>query len=201
MTAIASPSRRRGAALEDAILGAAWDELSEIGYAAFTVESVAARARTGKASIYRRWPTRSDLILDAMCARMPTPEACGLEMQFPDEVTTFDALRGIAGVITEVMASPAGEVMRTIKCEAQNDAELARAIDERFAAPRREALQALLRRGIERGEVRPGADDPLIADLLPAMFMHRVIMLGETLTPQDVSDIIEKVLIPLVEVR
>src|SRR5690348_12742634 len=55
--------RRRGAALEDAIRQAAFDELSEVGYATFSVESVAERARTGKASIYRRWPTKQALVL------------------------------------------------------------------------------------------------------------------------------------------
>ena len=75
MTQVAQ--RKRGAALEDAILDAAYTELSEVGYTAFSVEAVAARARTGKASIYRRWPTRAQLMLDALSAYLPTPEKCG----------------------------------------------------------------------------------------------------------------------------
>src|SRR5262249_55546407 len=61
--------RRRGEALEGAIYDAVVDELAEIGYAAFTIESVAARAHTGKASIYRRWPTKQDLVVAAFCAK------------------------------------------------------------------------------------------------------------------------------------
>ena len=59
-TGTGDAQRKRGAALEDAILEAAYAELSEVGYSAFSVEGVAARARTGKASIYRRWPTKQE---------------------------------------------------------------------------------------------------------------------------------------------
>jgi len=74
VTAPSGPAqRKRGVVLEDAILAAAYAELTEVGYTQFTVESVAARARTGKASIYRRWTTKQALVLDALCAGLPTP--------------------------------------------------------------------------------------------------------------------------------
>src|SRR5437763_1448410 len=136
MTALGSPAtseapqRKRGAALEDAILEAAYAELSEVGYSAFSVEGVAARARSGKASIYRRWPTKQELVLDTLCARLPTPQECGLELQLPDSVTTAEALRMIARKISGILSSPDGQVMRAIKCEAVTDPTLARAIDE-----------------------------------------------------------------------
>jgi AcrR family transcriptional regulator len=197
-----APQRRRGAALEDAILEAAYRELSEVGYTAFTVEGVAARARTGKASIYRRWPTRSELLLDAVCAGLPSPEDCGLgPAELPDDLTTADALRGVAQAIARVIASPAGDVMRAIKCEAISDPELARAIDERFQAPRREHLIRLLRRGVARGEVRPGADSPLVADVLPAVLTHRVLLMREPITADVITGVIEQVLLPLIEPR
>src|SRR6266545_458367 len=63
-------SRRRGAELEDALLQAAWEEVSAVGYANLTMEGVAARARTGKAVLYRRWPNRAVLILAAMRRRV-----------------------------------------------------------------------------------------------------------------------------------
>jgi AcrR family transcriptional regulator len=195
-------TRRRGAALEEAILEAAYLELSEVGYASFTVEGVAARARTGKASIYRRWPTRGDLILDAVCSQLPTPAACGLEMaHIPDDLTTADAFRAVARAIAQIIASPAGDVVRAIKCEAVTDPELARAIDDRFQAPRREHLLRLLRRGIERGEVRPGAATAIVADVLPSVLTHRMIMQREPVTARDLTDIMEQVMLPLIEPR
>ncbi|HEU5267120.1 MAG TPA: TetR-like C-terminal domain-containing protein [Jatrophihabitans sp.] len=194
-------SRRRGAALEDAILQAAYEELSESGYTAFSVESVAARARTGKASIYRRWTTKAELVMDALCAALPEADEAGLVPQLPDSVSTADALRGMAEAITAVLASPAGDAMRAVKCEAATDPSLARLIDDRFQAPRRRAMLALLRRGVERGEVRPDAATPLVADVLPAVLSHRVILQREPITKRTITDIIDQVLLPLIEVR
>jgi AcrR family transcriptional regulator len=193
--------RKRGAALEDAILDAAYAELSEVGYTQFAVEAVAARARTGKASIYRRWPTKQALVLDSLCAGLPTAEQCGLSSELYEGLTTADALRQVARAINGILSSPAGDAMRSVKCEAAADPELAREIDERFQAPRRAAMLELLQRGVERGEVRPDAVSPLVADVLPAVISHRVILQREQITEQDIIDIIEQILIPLVEVR
>ena len=204
MTAVTSMTvaqRKRGAALEDAILEAAYAELSEVGYTAFTVEGVAARARTGKASIYRRWPTRAQLLLDAISSQLPTPEQCGFPMQLTDDITTEDALRGVAQAITQTLASPAGDVMRAIKCEAVSDPELARAIDDQFQAPRRAAMLGLLRRGVERGEVRPGADIALVADVLPSVLTYRMILQREPVNARMINEIIEQVLLPLIAPR
>jgi AcrR family transcriptional regulator len=197
----ATAQRKRGAALEDAILEAAYVELSEVGYSTFSVEGVAARARTGKASIYRRWPTKQELVLDALCARLPTPQQCGLELQLKDSVTTADALRMVARTISGILSSPDGCVMRAIKCEAVTDPTLAQAIDERFQAPRREAMLALLQRGVDRGEVRPEAVTPIVADVLPAVLTHRIVMQREPVTERTITAIMEQVLIPLIEPR
>ena len=206
MTAMASTGapvalRKRGAALEGAILEAAWAELSEVGYTAFAVEGVATRARTGKASIYRRWPTKQELVMDALLERLPTAEQCGFVPLLDDSVTTAEALYGVAHTIASVITGPAGDVMRAIKCEALGDPKLAQLIDDRFQAPRRAAMLALLERGVARGEVRPGAATALVADVLPAVLTHRVILQREPVTTRDISAIMEQVFIPLIEVR
>lgn len=195
--------RRRGAALEQAILSAAYAELTDVGYRAFSVENVAARARTGKASIYRRWPTKPDLVLDALVAELPGPADIGLgpACSLDDSVTTEQALRLIAKVITRTMGSPAGCAMRAVKFEAVSDAKLAACVDERFGKPRRAALLELLRRGVERGEVRPDAATAEVADVLPAVLLQRVILQEEPVTQQLIDDVIDKVMIPLVEAR
>lgn len=196
---IPAARRKRGVALEDAILEAAFTELTEVGLTAFSVEAVAARARTGKASIYRRWPTKQDLVLDALCDGLPTPQQCGVVLpDLDDGVTTECALRTLAVAIARVMASPAGDAIRAIKCEAAADPQLARAVDERFQAPRRHALIGLLQRGVDRGEVRPEAVSPLVADVLPAVLFHRVVLQREPLTEDDVRAIVDQVLLPLI---
>jgi AcrR family transcriptional regulator len=202
VTAVTStPQRRRGVALEGAILDAAFAELSEVGYTAFSVEGVAARARTGKASIYRRWPAKQDLVMDALLAALPGPDEILCPDQLPDSVTTVEALHGVARSIAAALGSPAGDAVRSIKCESAADPKLAEMIDERFQAPRRAALVALLQRGIERGEVRSDAATPLVADVLPAVLMHRVILQREPVDEDTVTEIIDQVLIPLIATR
>jgi AcrR family transcriptional regulator len=193
--------RKRGAALEDAILEAAWDELTEVGYTAFSVEGVACRARTGKASIYRRWASKQELVMDALSEHLPTPQECGIAPVYPDTMTTADALRQVARKISGILRSPAGAAMRAVKCEALSDPALAQAIDERFQAPRRAALLALLERGVARGEVRPEAVNAVVADVLPAVLSHRIVLMGEKVSERDITDIVELVIIPLVSAR
>src|ERR1700744_4285041 len=113
----ALPQRKRGAVLEDAIREAAFAELTEVGYTMFSVEGVAARARTGKASIYRRWPTKQELVLDAPVYALPTAESCGITLDIDDSVGTVEALLAIARAIATIITSPAGDAMRAIKCE------------------------------------------------------------------------------------
>ena len=197
-------SRRRGVQLEDAILGAAYEELVEAGYTAFSVEGVAARAGTGKASIYRRWPSKQHLVMDVLDSQLPTPEQCGVTFDpaaLDDSMTTADVLRQVATNIARVMNSPAGDAMRAVKCEALADPQLAKLIDERFQAPRRAALVALLQRGVARGEVRPEAATTAVADVLPAVLSYRVVMQRERVSAADIAEITESILIPLVESR
>ena len=193
--------RRRGAALEDAIVQAAYDELTAVGYTAFTVEGVAARAKTGKSSIYRRWRTKQLLILDALLDQLPTPADCGIVPEIPDDVSTADALRNVARAMAGVMSSPAGQAMRAIKCEALVDPELASVIDTRFQGPRRAALLGLLERGVARGEVRADAVTPLVADVLPAVVTHRIVFQGELMNDQVLMDIMDQVMLPLICAR
>src|SRR3954447_10308690 len=172
--------RRRGAALEEAIHDAVFSELAEVGYAAFTIESVANRARTGKASIYRRWNTKQDLVLDAFCGKFGETMQL-LEVAVDDRTTTRDVLLHIGRRMCEV-AGEAGEAIRAAACEISRDAELAAALEEQVNCPKRELLLDVLKRGVARGEVRPEAASELVADLLPAMLMFKMILQNQVMT-------------------
>ncbi|GAB2472795.1 TetR/AcrR family transcriptional regulator [Jatrophihabitans fulvus] len=200
MSTTETPRRRRGAALEDAILDAAYDELTDVGYGAFSVENVAARARTGKASIYRRWPTKQALVLDSLGACLPGPkDPASIVREFCcEDMTTADALREVGKAIVRTMHSPSGRALRAVKLEAATDPELAELVDTQFQAPRRAGLIALLERGVARGEVRPEAATALIADVLPAVITHRMLLQQEPVDEHVIEAIIEQVMIPLV---
>ena len=187
--------RRRGAALEDAIVDAVFAELSEVGYAAFTIESVAARAQTGKASIYRRWPTKQDLVLNAFCSRFGSPES------FVDDAladaTTRDIFIAIGRRIIDVCES-AGEAIRAVACEVTRSPDLATAIDTQVHCEKRLAAVRVLERGVARGEVRPDAVDPMYAEILPALLMQQMILFNRPVDDETLLTIVDRVLMPLI---
>lgn len=191
--------RKRGAALEDAIHDAVFAELTEVGYAAFTIEAVAARAQTGKASIYRRWETKADLVMDAFVTRFGKPDEILGELQRDAEASTRDLLVRMAAHICE-LSDEAAEAIRAIACEATRDPDLAAAVDEKVQRPKRAAIVELLRRGIDRGEVRPDAVCGLYADILPAMLTYRMVLNNEPVSEQEIVEIIDHALMPLIAV-
>src|SRR3954463_13756265 len=98
----ARATRRRGDALLDAIYAAVMEELATVGYQALSIERVAERARTGKASIYRRWPTRLDLVLAGLDHVMPRFDAV------PDTGAIRGDLLVVLRRIAQTMGSRAG---------------------------------------------------------------------------------------------
>jgi AcrR family transcriptional regulator len=189
--------RKRGAALEDAIHDAVFAELADVGYAAFTIESVAARAQTGKASIYRRWDTKADLVIDAFVVRFGGPDEMLSEVLADTGATTRDLLVRLATRIWQ-MSDEAAEVIRAVACEATRDPDLAAAVEQKVHRPKLAAFIGLLQRGADRGEVRPAAVCNLYADILPAQLMYRMVLNNEPVTEQDAVEIVDHLVMPLI---
>jgi AcrR family transcriptional regulator len=196
---VAAPSpvrhRRRGEALERAIHAAVFAELAEVGYAAFTIESVASRARTGKASIYRRWPTKQDLVLDAFCGKFGHTMQL-IEGSLDDDTSTRDLMFQMGRRMCEV-AGGASEAIRAAAGEMSRDAELSAALDEQVNCPKRAILLKVLQRGVERGEVRPDAACEMVADVLPAMIMFKLILENQVVSETMLIGIVDDIVMPL----
>jgi AcrR family transcriptional regulator len=99
-------TRRRGESLESAIYDAALDQLARLGYSGLTMEGVAAAARTGKASLYRRWSHKDDLIVDALDAAMPHVG------EPPDTGSLRDDLIALLGGTAEFVTSAVGRALQ-----------------------------------------------------------------------------------------
>jgi AcrR family transcriptional regulator len=184
--------RRRGEALRGAIHAAVLDEVADVGYAGVSIERVAERARTGKASIYRRWPTRLDLVLEALDHTLPDPD------ELPDTADVRADLIAVLRRIAGVMQSRHGDAARA--CLGPGvDAELAAAIRNRLLAPRRAALLALLGRAADRGQVRHEAVTGRIAELGPTL-LHGELMQRGRIDDDAVVAIVDEVLMPLLRV-
>src|ERR671923_1401817 len=95
-------TRRRGETLERAIFDAVLDELQRVGYVGLTMEGVAARAHTGKAALYRRWPRKEDLVVDAIEHALPSPT------ELPDHGDVRDDLLDLLRRLAAMLNSKAG---------------------------------------------------------------------------------------------
>ncbi|GAA4866871.1 TetR/AcrR family transcriptional regulator [Kitasatospora terrestris] len=187
-------SRKRGKALEAAIFDAALELLTSGGFARMTMEGVAGAAQTGKAALYRRWASKADLVMDALDATLPPPTA------IPDLGSVRGELLQVMQVYASVMNSRVGNAMRVLMAEL--DHEQAKNFREflqgRVLGPSTSAVLAVLRRGAERGDVRPGAADPLVADVVPAMMLYRAKLCTGRIDREFCERLVDEVLVPLV---
>lgn len=180
--------RRRGAALEDAILDAAWAELETTGYSAFTFEAVAKRAGTSRPVLYRRWPTRASLASAAIVRHtklnpLSVPdlgnfraELCLLLRRFADR-----APPRLVGLIFEM-----GKDMA---------AENTSFMDERF---QEDPLKDLIARAVKRGELDECRLTPRVLRLPLSLVLHEVVITLRRVPDEVIAEIVDQTFLPLV---
>ena len=180
----AAPSRQpAGAAVlrpekTEAIIAAFFTELADSGYERLTMDRVAARAGVGKAALYRRWPSKQQMLIDlvdqlATAAVLP-----------PDTGSLHGDLIAVAEQAITVLSNPlVRRVIQSLVAEARHSPELAAVLTERFIHPRRRAGVQMLRRAIERGEISPDTDLELAQDIFGGPLYFRGIILDENFPP------------------
>jgi AcrR family transcriptional regulator len=174
-TAARRPGRPRSEQAEHAILEAAIEAIGERGIDGVSCEDVAARAGVGKATLYRRWPGKEDLLIAALAAlRRPLPEPRG------------DSVRSDLIAMLEVIAHDAADPRYAqqyalLHAEGERYPRLVALYRERVVEPRREAIRSVLRRGVATGEVRPDADLEIAMLALSGAIMAR----GKLDQPRD----------------
>jgi len=164
-----------------AILEAAADLLDEGGLAALTFESIAARAGVSKVTIYKWWPSRGAVAVDAYFHRHQETYS------FDD---TGDVARDLGTqlrLLIRAFRGRAGAVMAELIGQAQSDPVLAETLRSGWLQPRREATAGVLGRAIERGQIRPDIDIPTVMDALYAPLYWRLLMRHQPLD-DDLAD-------------
>lgn len=171
--------RPRSEEADRAILSAATELLAERGLGGMSMEEVAARAGVSKATVYRRWPSRGALALDAFLAEFQE------QQPLPDTGSFHgDLLAALRGWIRSVTRTPAGRMLAGLVAEAQRDPALAAAWRERVIEPLRVRNMVLVRRAIERGEIPADTDSDVVLDLLFGSAYHRLLQGHRPLTDQ-----------------
>ncbi|MGW0997007.1 TetR/AcrR family transcriptional regulator [Streptomyces sp. NPDC002520] len=188
----ASP-RRRGAVLERAILDAALEQLGTVGWKGLTMEGVAAGAQTGKAAVYRRWPSKEDLVADALEAGLPRVQ------DVPDLGSVREDLLALCRVARDAMYSRPGFALRSVihECDPSQAERFHGVIFEGVVEPTIKLIREVITRGIERGEVRRDAANGYVFDVLPAMMMYRSKMCTSEWSDRDLEEMIDRLMLPL----
>ena len=168
-----SPGRPRSPEADTAIVQATLELLAEVGYRSMTMEQVRARSGVGKATIYRRYANKDELVRAAMVHlhhELPVPEDTGNLRG--DLKLVFDAAVGAA------VETNAGHVVPRLLGESAHDPELQRLFYDNLVAPRRRVIRAVLERAVERGEMRADVDLDLVMDLLVGSIIYRGMISG-----------------------
>ncbi len=194
--------RRRGETLAQAICAATLEELRGAGYSGFTVEGVAARARTGKASIYRRWPDKAKLVAEAVSRAIPHVEGTTLAQELPDSVSTRDALVMMFQTVAAGASRMATDSLRCVIAEVTRNPGLSQAMYTSVVCPRQRSLRDLLERGMRIGDVRADAPVDLITELIPGLMMKRLVLRTEPLLDQKTVDtLVNEIIMPAIAVE
>ena len=186
-------TRRRGTQLEAALLDAAWAELTEVGYSAFTMEGVATRAKPSRAVLYRRWSHRSSLAIAAI--RRQTKLAV---VDIPDTGTLRDDVLALLRHASARFGEVAG-VFSFLIADYYNETGMSAAVlRERALAGEPTAWQIVLDRAVARGEIDPDVLSPRIASLPLDLVRHDVIMNRSSVPDKTLVEIVDRIFLPLV---
>ncbi len=173
-----SKGRPRSEQTRLAILRATHELLEHGSFATLTVDAIAARAGASKATIYRWWPTKGTVVLDAFL------EAAVPRIGFPDTGSAREDLRQqMSAVIVAMNDTLAGSTLKALIAESQHDAALAAMFRERFLAARRALAIDVLERGQRRGELHRGFEAGAVVDAFYGALYYRLLVSGERTEP------------------
>jgi AcrR family transcriptional regulator len=187
--------RKRDHTRDPEILDAALEVLSETGYDGMTIDMVATRAKAGKATLYRRWPSKAELVIDAVaCIKqrdleaLPVPDTGSLRgdlvamVRNPSIEDARRKLQIMAGVMSMVSDSP----------------ELADAVKVAIVEPRAAINRTIMQRAIDRGEISADCDIETLSLITPSMVAYRTLLLRQPVTREFLISLIDKILLPAV---
>jgi len=162
-----------------AVLEAADDLLVERGFASVTIEGIAARAGVAKQTIYRWWPSKTDILFDALGA-----DAAEYFTMADHGDLGADLRDQLSQLATFLSKTDEGAVFRALAGQAQHDAAVAARFESEFVAPQRERDRAAFLRARERGQLPAGTDIDLAIDQLVGPVYYRVLITRRSVPPQ-----------------
>jgi AcrR family transcriptional regulator len=187
--------RRRDHTRDPEIMAATLEVLAATGYEGMTIDMVAARAKAGKATLYRRWPSKAELVIDAVaCMKHGTLD--------PSRLPDTGTLRGDLVAMIRPPTIEEGEhklkIMAGLMSMLSRNPELAAAANRAIVEPRAAVNRILMRRAVERGEISAECDIETLSLISPSMAAYRVLILQLPVDREFLMSLIDGVLLPAV---
>ncbi len=182
------PGRPRSEQSRQAILRSTLKLLRRASFAQLSIEAIAADAGVGKATVYRWWPNKGALVVDAFASS--TEE----ELRFPDSGSVYRDMALQMNQFLAVLHSPRGRIVKAVIAAGQSDPKLLEEFRNRLLRPRRQGAYRTLRRGIERGELPENLDLDLVLDILYGAMYMRFLIRHDELSEDYVNDVCRLVL-------
>ncbi len=164
------PGRPRSEKARKAVMRSTLELLRQVGFNELTIEAVAARAGVGKATIYRWWPNKAELVIEAFASLV------GRELGFNTSGPVLAAIHDQMRRWVPIFHSPLGQIVATVIGAGQSDPTILQAFQRHWVEPRRTEARRLLRLAIKQGELRKGLDPDLVLDLLYGPLYLRLLL-------------------------
>jgi AcrR family transcriptional regulator len=189
-----SPRGRKGrppsemAASHDAIMDAVYALLQKKSVRDLTMEEVAKRAKVGKPTLYKWWPTKATLVLAMLCERMAP------NLEKPTGLSAEESLRLRARRLIDAFHGPFGKIVAGLIAEGQSEPAVLQEFFDRWVSPRRTAMIADLQRGKNAGELRSETEPELLNDAIFGAIYYRLLLRSGPLTRRFGEELVEQVL-------
>ncbi|MVX66392.1 TetR family transcriptional regulator [Clostridium chromiireducens] len=179
--------RPRSEKTKNAVLSAAYDLLLENGFGAVTIEKIAERAEVSKATIYKWWPNKAAVVMDAFF------DAAVVRLPVPDTGSVISDMIIQVKNLAKFLLSREGKVINDIIAEGQSDQKLAETYRTVYFKPRRLDSRYILERGILRGELNKDLNIELVMDLIFGPLFYRILITGDVVDNEFIDNMINYV--------
>jgi AcrR family transcriptional regulator len=198
LAAIKSAGRPRDDSRDTAILEATIEVLGEVGYDRLTIDAVAGKAKASKATVYRRWPGKAALVVEAMQTINPL-KASGeaADCHWPDTGSLRGDLLAGARNFVERLNSDEGRLVVAVMTAQAHDKELAAAMRAATYDDKRRSCRTLVDRAVARGELNSTAGADTFVEVLPAIMFNRLLITGEPFDDAFISHVVDDIALPL----
>ncbi|MFC3799219.1 TetR/AcrR family transcriptional regulator [Cohnella sp. GCM10012308] len=187
-------TRRRGDVLENAILQAAWDELETTGYNRLTMEAVAVRAQTNKTAVYRRWPSKSQLVIAALVKFAPKPS---IEAADTGDLRT-DVLTFLQGILKPLQAIGPETIHGLMSEYPGQEHPMSKPLPPRSEDALFAAMKSIVAHAEKRGELQPDQLPERVVSLPVDLLRYEMLTTHGRVTGDTIVQIVDELFLPLV---